>query len=54
MTNINCSANCSHEKNGKCTLNHISVSANVMGYGTDCAYFSPRSENITPPEESVE
>lgn len=43
MTNINCSANCIHEKNGKCTLNHVSISANIMGYGTDCAYYNPRN-----------
>lgn len=42
MTNINCSANCTHENNGKCTLNHISVSSNFTGIGADCAYFEPR------------
>lgn len=52
MTNINCSANCSHEKNGKCTLTHIGISSNVMGYGTDCAYFSPRADNNSPPPDS--
>lgn len=52
MTNINCSASCIYEKNGKCTLNHVSITANVMGHGTDCAYFSPRSTNAnTPPEK---
>lgn len=52
MTNINCSASCSHENNGKCTLNHVSITANVIGYGTDCAYFSPRMDNsITPPQK---
>lgn len=49
MTNINCSANCIHEENGKCKLNHISITANVMGYGTDCAYYSPRTEGKTAP-----
>lgn len=42
MTNINCSANCNHENNGKCTLNHISISSNFTGIGADCAYFEPR------------
>lgn len=42
MTNINCSANCSHENNGKCTLNHVSVSSSFTGAGADCAYFVPR------------
>lgn len=50
MTNINCSANCIHEKNGKCILNHVSITSNVIGYGTDCAYFSPRNNSTpTPP-----
>jgi hypothetical protein len=51
MTNINCSACCSHESNGKCTLNHVSITASVIGYGTDCAYFSPRIENSVPPPQ---
>jgi hypothetical protein len=42
MTNINCSACCSHESNGKCTLNHISLSSSFTGAGADCAYFEPR------------
>lgn len=42
MTNINCSANCNHESNGKCTLNHISVSSSFTDKGADCAYFEPR------------
>jgi hypothetical protein len=42
MTNINCSAECIHENNGKCTLNHVSITQNVMGFDTDCAYFTPR------------
>lgn len=42
MTNINCSADCNHESNGKCTLNHISISSNLTGIGADCAYFEPR------------
>ncbi|GFR36093.1 hydroxymyristoyl-ACP dehydratase [Thermobrachium celere] len=49
MTNINCSANCVHEKNGKCTLSHISIIVNAIGHGTDCAYYTPRNE--TPPEK---
>ncbi|KPU45943.1 hypothetical protein OXPF_04110 [Oxobacter pfennigii] len=42
MTNINCSAKCSYENNGKCTLNHIGISSNIAGTGGDCAYFQPR------------
>lgn len=51
MTNINCSANCVHEKNGKCTLNHVSITQSVMGHGTDCAYFSPREKSSDAPPE---
>jgi hypothetical protein len=52
MTNINCSAECIHENNGKCTLNHVSITQNVMGFNTDCAYFTPRNTGPkTPPEK---
>jgi hypothetical protein len=58
MTNINCSVNCNHENNGKCTLNHISISSNLTGIGADCAYFEPRqrqgesSSILHPPDNS--
>lgn len=45
MTNINCSLNCSHENNGKCTLNLISVLLSFTGVRPDCAYFEPRPES---------
>jgi hypothetical protein len=52
MTNINCAENCVHEENGKCRMNQVSLSAKVMGYGSDCAYFSPRGDkNYAPPEK---
>lgn len=51
MTNINCSAECIYESNGKCTQNHVSITASIIGYGTDCAYFTPRSENIVAPPQ---
>lgn len=51
MTNINCSADCSHENNGKCTLNHVNITASIIGYGTNCAYYSPRDENLAAPPE---
>lgn len=44
MTNINCSAKCNYEQNGKCTLNHVGITSDVMGYGTDCAYYTPKKE----------
>jgi hypothetical protein len=52
MTNINCSEICIHESNGKCTLTHVSLSASIIGFGTDCAYFSPRTTtSITSPKK---
>ena len=45
MTNINCSANCNHANNGKCDLNHISVTTNFAGVGADCAYFEPQNHH---------
>jgi hypothetical protein len=52
MTNINCSANCEHVENGKCKLNHVNLTASIIGYGSDCAYFSPRvNGNSAPPEK---
>lgn len=48
MTNINCSEKCIHENNGKCILNHVSITANILGYGSDCAYFMPRDEKLKP------
>ena len=51
LTNINCSANCIHEDNGKCSLNHVSITANIIGYGTDCAYYSPKDNNLITPLE---
>jgi len=41
-TNINCSANCRYQNNGKCTLNHVSISSSFTGAGADCAYFQPQ------------
>jgi hypothetical protein len=43
MTNINCSETCIHENNGKCSLTHVGITASLIGFGTDCAYFSPRT-----------
>ena len=39
MTNINCSANCIYQKDGKCSFENIC--AKPITLGTDCAYFSP-------------
>jgi hypothetical protein len=51
MTNINCSADCVYENNGKCTLNHISISSSFTGLGADCAYFEPKEKNIKKDED---
>lgn len=45
MTNINCSASCVHENNGKCTLNHVSISSSYTGIEADCAYFEPKQQH---------
>ncbi|WP_152668057.1 hydroxymyristoyl-ACP dehydratase [Clostridium cylindrosporum] len=46
MTNINCSEYCKHERNGKCSLTHITLSSSYIGYDSNCAYFHPIN---TPP-----
>jgi hypothetical protein len=52
MTNINCSSSCIYEKNGKCTLNHVTSISMIIGHDADCAYFSPRYTNVeTPPKQ---
>ncbi|HBC97371.1 MAG TPA: hydroxymyristoyl-ACP dehydratase [Clostridium sp.] len=42
MMNINCSEKCIHEKNGKCTLNHITSIEDIPSQKTNCMYFSPK------------
>lgn len=37
MTNINCSSSCLYQKNGKCTLENISVKS--ITPTDDCIYF---------------
>ncbi|KRQ86151.1 hypothetical protein ABG79_02103 [Caloramator mitchellensis] len=49
MTNINCSANCVYEQDGKCTLDHVSITQNVLHQGTECAYFTQRKN---PPSKN--
>ncbi len=39
MMNINCSENCTHAQNGKCTLNHITSLSNLFTKEKNCAYF---------------
>lgn len=40
MTNINCSENCIHQKNGKCWLTHVGIVSSVSG--SRCAYFQQK------------
>ncbi|SKC92508.1 hypothetical protein SAMN02194393_05498 [Maledivibacter halophilus] len=44
MININCTIhNCIFEKDGKCTLTHVSTPSNV--YNPECIYFRPKYES---------
>ncbi len=40
MTNINCSSSCLYQKDGKCTLEDISIK-NITP-STDCIYFTKK------------
>lgn len=46
MMDINCSENCIHEQNGKCTLNQITSISNLSYSETNCMYFIPK-KNLT-------
>ena len=37
MTNINCSSNCKHQIDGKCTLDNATI--NSLSAKTDCVFF---------------
>lgn len=39
LTNINCTANCIYQRDGKCTYNIVSMS--LISSKTECAYFIP-------------
>jgi len=43
MTNINCSANCIYQKDGKCS--YEDTHAKFLTLGSDCAYFSPKNNS---------
>ncbi|MFR8103636.1 MAG: hydroxymyristoyl-ACP dehydratase [Clostridia bacterium] len=42
MTNINCSANCVYQKDGKCSLEQIA--SQKVTLNNECAYFLERKE----------
>ncbi|SKA79818.1 hypothetical protein SAMN05428976_1048 [Clostridium sp. USBA 49] len=39
MTNISCLENCTYCVNGKCSLNYISTSTNLLNLTNNCPYF---------------
>jgi len=43
MTTINCSSNCIHQKDGKCTLESFAVSQ--VSTASDCIFFSQKQLN---------
>ncbi|WP_246615388.1 hydroxymyristoyl-ACP dehydratase [Clostridium thailandense] len=49
MMNINCSERCIHEKNGKCTLNHVTPLSSFSSAEAACAYFIPKQSNKRTP-----
>lgn len=42
MTNINCSSSCLYQKDGKCTLENVSIK--TITPTTDCIYFTSKRE----------
>lgn len=42
MTNINCSSNCKHQADGKCTLENAISEA--LSLETDCVYFEEKPD----------
>lgn len=42
MTTINCSSNCKHQQDGKCTLENSF--AETLSVDTDCVFFEERPE----------
>ncbi|EDK35458.1 hypothetical protein [Clostridium kluyveri] len=45
MMDINCSENCVHEKNGKCTLNYVTPITSLSSLETNCIYFTPKKKS---------
>jgi len=41
LTNINCTANCIYQKDGKCT--YEGTFAKTVTFSSNCAYFSSKS-----------
>ncbi len=55
MTTINCSSNCIHQQDGKCTLEN--AFAGTLAVDTDCVFFNERpdkgknGDNCKAPDE---
>lgn len=45
MTTINCSLNCIHQEDGKCSLDKITV--NTVSTGSDCVFYQEKA--LKPP-----
>ena len=43
MTMINCSSNCQHQQDGKCTLEN--AFSNALSIETDCVFFEEKKHN---------
>lgn len=44
LTTINCTSECVHQKDGKCTL--INTTKQTISNNSDCAYFQKKFKNI--------
>jgi hypothetical protein len=44
MTTINCSSNCIHQQEGKCTLD--SVTNNPTSFSSDCIFFEEKMQKL--------
>ncbi|MFZ5989136.1 MAG: hydroxymyristoyl-ACP dehydratase [Bacillota bacterium] len=45
MTTINCSSNCVHQQDGKCTLDN--VTKNSTSVTSDCVFFEEKVAKLT-------
>lgn len=45
MTTINCSSNCIHQKDGKCSLDNVAMNSTLIT--TDCIYYEENTKKKT-------
>ncbi len=45
MTNINCSSDCKHQKDGKCTLNYTpqNITIDIEAGNSDCVFYQNKA-----------